>query len=173
MDKKRRALLPLEAQWQHFSRCLDVGYAYRLARRMEEFRSNPVLGYRTAGSKAEAETGNMLYEEMVNIGLNPKKERFPVDGWEFSRACLFYRDKSGQEQACDKSRAVGNGNRFFKNESLYKILKQHAGGDRNCRNDESSGSKEIHRSNKCGHQCNYDAVHQLFCCFFPMNMGGR
>jgi len=101
MDKKRRALLPLESQWQHFSRCLDVGYAYRLARRMEEFRTNPVLGYRTAGSRAEAETGDMLFEEMARIGLNPKKERFPVDGWEFSRARLFYQDKSGQEQACE------------------------------------------------------------------------
>ncbi len=101
MDKKRRALLPLESQWQHFSRCLDVGYAYRLARQMEEFRTNPVLGYRTAGSKAEAETGDMLFEEMVNIGLHPKKERFPVDGWEFSRARLFYRDKQNLEQACE------------------------------------------------------------------------
>ncbi len=101
MAKKRRAILPLEPQWQHFSRCLDVGYAYRLARRMEEFRTNPVLGYRTAGSKAEAETGDMLFEEMARIGLDPKKERFSVDGWDFTRARLFYRDKTGQEQACE------------------------------------------------------------------------
>lgn len=101
MDKKRRALLPLESQWQHFSRCLDVGYAYRLARQMEEFRTNPVLGYRTAGSKAEAETGDMLFGEMADIGLHPKKERFPVDGWEFSRARLYYRDKQNLEQVCE------------------------------------------------------------------------
>ena len=101
MNKKRRALLPLEPQWQHFSRCLDVGYAYRLARKMEEFRTNPVLGYRTAGSRAEADTGDMLFEEMTRIGLHPRKDKFPVDGWEFSRARLFYRDKSGQEQVCE------------------------------------------------------------------------
>lgn len=101
MDKKRRALLPLEPQWQHFYRCLDVGYAYRLARRMEEFRTNPVLGYRTAGSKAEADTGDMLFEEMARIGLNPRKDKFPVDGWDFSHARLYYRDKSGQEQVCE------------------------------------------------------------------------
>ncbi len=101
MAKKRRAILPLEPEWQHFSRCLDVGYAYRLARRMEEFRTNPVLGYRSAGSPAEAETGDMLFEEMARIGLNPKKERFPVDGWEFIRARLFYRDATGQEQVCE------------------------------------------------------------------------
>ena len=32
---------------------LDTQYAYQLAKRMEAIRSNPVLGYRTAGSKAE------------------------------------------------------------------------------------------------------------------------
>lgn len=101
MDKKQRLLLPLEPHWQHFSRCLDVGYAYRLARRMEEFRTNPVLGYRTAGSLAERQTGDMLYEEMARIGLNPQRERFSLDGWEFRRAQLFYRDASGQEQACE------------------------------------------------------------------------
>ena len=101
MNKKRRTLLPLDPQWQHFSRCLDVGYAYRLARRMEEFRTNPVLGYRTAGSNAEAQTGDMLFTEMERIGLNPVKERFPVDGWDFSRARLHYKDKWGQEITCE------------------------------------------------------------------------
>lgn len=101
MGKKRRAILPLEPEWQHFSRCLDVGYAYRLARRMEVFRTNPVLGYRTAGSKAEAETGEMLFEEMQRIGLEPQKERFPVDGWEFTRARLWYTDKLSQERVCE------------------------------------------------------------------------
>ncbi len=101
MDKKRRAFLPLDAQWQHFSRCLDVGYAYRLARQMEQFRTNPVLGYRTAGSLAEAKTGDMLFEEMESIGLHPVKDRFPVDGWDFAQARLYYKDKLGQEQVCE------------------------------------------------------------------------
>lgn len=101
MDKKQRALLPLEPEWQHFSRCLDVGYAYRLARRMEEFRTNPVLGYRTAGSLAERQTGDMLFEEMARIGLDPSREKFPVDGWEFKRARLFFQDDAGLEHACE------------------------------------------------------------------------
>ena len=49
---------------------LDINYSYQLAKRMEQFRSNPVLGYRPAGSKAEFETGEMLKQEMVAIGLS-------------------------------------------------------------------------------------------------------
>ena len=41
-------------------RCAGRGLLYRLAKRMEEFRTNPALGYRTAGSQAEFETGEML-----------------------------------------------------------------------------------------------------------------
>lgn len=101
MADSQRAIVPLDPQWQHFSRCLDVGYAYRLAKRMEEFRTNPVLGYRTAGSRAEFETGEMLYEEMAHIGLNPQKERFALDGWDFSHARLYYETPEGQEYTCE------------------------------------------------------------------------
>ena len=31
----------------------DVSYSYRLAKELETIRSNPVLGYRSAGSQAE------------------------------------------------------------------------------------------------------------------------
>ena len=43
---------------------VDPDASYRLAKRMERFRTNSVLGYRTAGSRAEFETGEMLLEEM-------------------------------------------------------------------------------------------------------------
>ena len=39
---------------------LDIPYSYELAKRMEQYRSHPTLGYRPAGSKAEFETGEML-----------------------------------------------------------------------------------------------------------------
>lgn len=39
-------------------KAVDIGYSYHLAKKMEEFKSNPVLGYRTAGSKAEFVPGN-------------------------------------------------------------------------------------------------------------------
>ena len=43
---------------------LDIDYSYQLAKRMEQFRTNPVLGYRPAGSRAEFETGERLKKEM-------------------------------------------------------------------------------------------------------------
>ena len=49
---------------------LDIPYSYELAKRMEQYRSHPTLGYRPAGSKAEFETGEMLKTEMEKIGLS-------------------------------------------------------------------------------------------------------
>ena len=54
---------------QQFTDALEIGYSYQLAKRMEQFKTNPALGYRTAGSKAEFETGEMLRREMEAIGL--------------------------------------------------------------------------------------------------------
>lgn len=81
--------------------CLDIEYSYKLAKKMEKERTNPVLGYRTAGSKAEIATGDMLYEEMKAIGLvNVRKDAFCVDSWEFEKAVLKFRDENGAEQIC-------------------------------------------------------------------------
>lgn len=75
---------------------LDIDYSYRLAKRMEQFRTNPVLGYRPAGSRAEFETGEMLKQEMEAIGLsNVRKDAVKVDGWEFKKAVLSYSGEDG------------------------------------------------------------------------------
>ena len=75
---------------------LDIDYSYRLAKRMEQFRTNPVLGYRPAGSRAEFETGGMLKQEMEAIGLSDvRKDAVKVDGWEFKKAVLSYSGEDG------------------------------------------------------------------------------
>lgn len=75
---------------------LDIDYSYRLAKRMEQFRTNPVLGYRPAGSRAEFETGEMLKQEMEAIGLSDvRKDAVKVDGWEFKKAVLSYTGEDG------------------------------------------------------------------------------
>ena len=55
--------------------CLDVKESYDLAKRMEQEKTNPVLGYRTAGSLAERKTGDMLLKEMKEAGLTRGRER--------------------------------------------------------------------------------------------------
>ena len=75
---------------------LDIDYSYQLAKRMEQFRTNPVLGYRPAGSRAEFETGEMLKQEMEAIGLSDvRKDAIKVDGWEFKKAVLSYTAEDG------------------------------------------------------------------------------
>ena len=39
---------------------LDITYSYQLAKQMETHKTNPVLGFRTAGSDAEHKTGDFL-----------------------------------------------------------------------------------------------------------------
>ncbi len=78
---------------------IDIDYSYRLAKRMEQFRSNPILGYRSAGSRAEFETGEMLKEEMEAIGLSDvRKDAIKVDGWEFKKAVLSYLAEDGSKK---------------------------------------------------------------------------
>lgn len=65
---------------------------------MEENRSNPVLGYRTAGSAAEIATGDMLVEEMKKLGFcQVTKDPIRVDAWEFHKAELRYQNVEGIE----------------------------------------------------------------------------
>ncbi len=74
---------------------IDIEYSYKLAKRMEGFRSNEALGYRSAGSKAELATGELLKAEMEGIGLsNVTKDAITVDGWEFTKAVLTYNNIS-------------------------------------------------------------------------------
>ena len=83
-----------------FLKALDVAYSYHLAKRMEKPRTNPVLGFRTAGSRAEFEVGEMLAREMREIGLSDVvKDRVEVDVWEFHHAVLSFKDRTGKTQS--------------------------------------------------------------------------
>lgn len=67
----------------------DVRYSYNLAKELENIRSNPVLGYRSAGSEAEHEAGELIFNRMVEAGFaNVHKDRVDVDSWEFKRAVI-------------------------------------------------------------------------------------
>ena len=93
--------LPDRKEIREFFRYLDTGYSYRLAKQMEKFRTNETLGYRTAGSRAEYLTGEMLCREMREIGLDVTKDAFTLDGWDFRHARLYFRDTFGKEQMAE------------------------------------------------------------------------
>ena len=78
---------------------LDISYSYHLAKRMEKHRTNEELGYRTAGSKAELATGEMLEQEMRTIGFPiVHKDAITVDAWEFERAKMTFLNEKGEEE---------------------------------------------------------------------------
>ncbi len=67
-----------ETEEEIIQRCishLDTDYSCRLAKQMEREKTNPVLGFRTAGSHAEKATGDFLYEEMRSIGLTEVQKK--------------------------------------------------------------------------------------------------
>ncbi len=67
----------------------DVNYSYKLAKELETIRSNPVLGYRSAGSQAEHEAGELIFNRMKEAGFaNVRKDKIDVDSWEFRRAVI-------------------------------------------------------------------------------------
>ena len=90
------AAITLEDAQQAYLEHVDTGYSYDLALRLEDIRSNETLGYRTAGSQAELDTGDMLRAEMEAIGLqNVTKDAFTLDTWTFEKAELTFTDSTG------------------------------------------------------------------------------
>ena len=80
-----------------YLQAVDVEYSYRLAKKMETYKTNPVLGFRTAGSPAEIETCRMLAREMEAAGLKDiHMDELTLDSWEFKRAVMRFADLDGQ-----------------------------------------------------------------------------
>ena len=87
------AAQPAADPTQAYLDTVNVDYAYDLALKLEDIRSNETLGYRTAGSDAELATGDMLKAEMERIGLqNVTKDAFTLDTQDslfgLSRRCI-------------------------------------------------------------------------------------
>ncbi len=90
-----------QTAWEAYLKQIDVDGSYRLARKMEHYRTNEVLGYRTAGSQAERLTGEMLAREMEEMGLSQvTRDPFTLDGWDFNHARLSFVDRDGQKYVC-------------------------------------------------------------------------
>ncbi len=95
--KERKVASSLVQQSQRYCENVDISYAYNLAKKMEEVKCNELLGYRTAGSKAEKETGHMLYREMIRIGLKEVvMDPFTLDAWEYEKAKMQFTGEDGQ-----------------------------------------------------------------------------
>lgn len=89
---------PSETVAENYLSKVDVDYTFNFAKALEAFKTNEKLGYRTAGSQAEIETGNKIYDEMKRIGLEEvTRDQITVDTWEFEKADLSFKDENGEE----------------------------------------------------------------------------
>lgn len=80
-----------------YSQAIDVDYTYQFTKKLETFKTNEKLGYRTAGSVAEHQTGTMIAQEMKKIGLTSiTKDSFTLDTWDFKKAELTFTTTTGQ-----------------------------------------------------------------------------
>ena len=92
----------LQQAQEQFMSAAKVDYAYDLAVKLADYKTNDKLGYRTAGSEAELNAGDMLKAEMENIGLsNVTKDKFTLDTWTFEKAELKFTDADGTEQVAE------------------------------------------------------------------------
>ena len=94
--------LTLKAAQSAYLEHVDTDYSFALAKKLEDIRSNEALGYRTAGSEAELQTGDMLKAEMEAIGLSDvTKDAFTLDTWTFETAQLTYPTADGSETSVE------------------------------------------------------------------------
>lgn len=88
--------ITLDQAQANYLKHVDTDYGYNLAKKLETYKSNENLGFRTAGSKAEILTGDMLVKEMKAIGLQDiSKDAITLDTWEFEKAKLSFEDEKG------------------------------------------------------------------------------
>ncbi|MGL4737963.1 MAG: M28 family peptidase [Cellulosilyticaceae bacterium] len=84
---------------KHVLEAIDTNYSLEMTKKLTSYGTHETLGYRTAGSTAEHEAAQMLYEEFQKIGLQDvRKDAFEVDTWTFKKSELTYQDAQGKMQ---------------------------------------------------------------------------
>lgn len=99
VNSVKSTTITMEQAQEEFLKKVDVGYSYDLAVKLSTIKDNAKLGYRTAGSKSELATGEMLKKEMEKIGLKDVvKDQITLDTWTFEKADLTYTEKNGNKK---------------------------------------------------------------------------
>lgn len=94
-EKQKKAVETTDSK--SYVKLADANYSYEFAKSLEQFKTNEKLGYRTAGSTAELQTGKKIANEMKKIGLTDvSKDEITVDSWTFKKADLKFTDAKGK-----------------------------------------------------------------------------
>ncbi|MBS4960538.1 MAG: M28 family peptidase [Clostridiales bacterium] len=78
---------------------VDPKFALSMMEKISSFGDNPDIGNRSAGSPAEQQVSDLVYQTFQEIGLeNVTMEEFSCDNWTFEKGRVYYTDAEGKEQ---------------------------------------------------------------------------
>lgn len=81
------------------SEAISTEYALTIMDKVSSFGDNPDIGNRSAGSPAEKQVSDLVYQTFQEIGLtNVTMEEFSCDNWTFKKGRVYYTDAEGKEQ---------------------------------------------------------------------------
>jgi hypothetical protein len=82
--------------YEKYAEAVDFEFARTLASQLAELGDDPGLGFRSAGSPAEAKAAELLSQTMMDIGLeNVTVDKAKTDGWTFGGASLTFSGEDG------------------------------------------------------------------------------
>lgn len=85
--------------YDNFTAAIDTDFSKTIMTTLSEFGDDQDTGNRSAGSPAEHEAADYLYDTMKEIGLeNVTKDAAIVDGWTYKGANITYKDADGNPQ---------------------------------------------------------------------------
>lgn len=97
-DKKAEGSLAFEA----FTEAIDIEFTKEVTSTISQFGDDPATGNRSAGSPAEKETADYLFDVMKEVGLtNVAMEDFTCDGWTYKGANVTFTDAQGASYTTD------------------------------------------------------------------------
>ena len=87
-----------ERSFDSFTNAIDIGFSQEIMTYLSELGDDPDTGNRSAGSPAEHEAAEYLFDTMEEMGLaNVTKDAATVDGWTYRGANLTYKDETGED----------------------------------------------------------------------------
>ena len=92
-EAKPEETTPATEEVTSFTSAIDLSFSESVIDTISALGDNPDVGNRSAGSAAEKEAANYLYETMQSIGLsNVTMDTFTCDNWSFEKARVYLSD---------------------------------------------------------------------------------
>ncbi len=88
-----------QAENRTVAELVSPDFAISIMDQISSFGDNPDIGNRSAGSDAEKQVSDLVYQTFKEIGLtNVTMDEFTCDNWTFKKGRVYYMDSEGNEQ---------------------------------------------------------------------------